>query len=189
MKTRDMVLAALFAALACVAAIIVRFGGAAMVPFSLLPLVAFLAGSLLGARTGAISMVVYILLGLAGLPVFAAAPFGGIPYVLKPTFGFLLGFVGGAYTTGALLKQNEQQSIFRIIFAMLAGLVVIYLIGLPYFYAIFNFYQGKVMLPAQVIKVVFLPFIGLDLVKLVVAAVIAKGVGSRLVSARKEGGL
>jgi biotin transport system substrate-specific component len=189
MKTKDMVLAALFAALACVAAIIVRFGGAAMVPFSLIPLVALLAGCLLGARTGAMSMVVYILLGLVGLPVFAAAPFGGFTYFLKPTFGFLLGFVGGAYTTGALLKQNEQQSFLRIILAMLAGLIVIYVIGLPYFYLILNLYLGKTMLAGQVLKVVFLPYIGMDLVKLVVAAIIAKGVGNRLISARREGGL
>ncbi|MDA8210289.1 MAG: biotin transporter BioY [Clostridia bacterium] len=189
MKTRDMVLAALFAALACVAAIIVRFGGAAMVPFSLLPLVVFLAGSLLGARTGAMSMVVYILLGLTGLPVFAAAPFGGFTYVLKPTFGFLLGFAGGAYITGAMLRQNAQQSFLRIILAMLAGLVVIYLVGLPYLYAMVNFYLGKAMPPAQVIKVAFIPYIGFDLIKLGIAAVIAKGVGNRLASARKEGGL
>lgn len=189
MKTRDMILAALFAALAGVAAIIVRFGGAAMVPFSLLPLVAFLAGSLLGARTGAISMLVYILLGLAGLPVFAAAPFGGFTYVLKPTFGFLLGFVGGAFTTGALLRQDEHNSFPRIVLAMLAGLVVIYLVGLPYLYAMVNFYLGKTMSPAQVIKVGFIPYIGFDLIKLGVAAVVAKGVGNRLALARKEGGL
>ncbi len=189
MKTRDLVLAALFAAIACVAAIIVRIGGVVMVPFSLLPLIVFLSGALLGARTAAMSMVVYILLGLVGLPVFAAAPFGSFKYILQPTFGFLLGFIGGAYTIGTILPPGKQYSIPRIVAAMLAGLVVIYLIGMPYLYAMANFYWGKTLSPLKVIEVALIPFIGFDLIKLGIAAIIAKGVSNRLALAGKEGNL
>lgn len=176
---RDMMLASMFAALAVVAAILVRFG-AAIVPFDLVPFVAMLAGGLLGARVGALSILVYVLLGLVGVPVFAKPPFGGPAYVLQPTFGFLIGFIGGAFVTGALLKNRAEAGFARYFLSMVAGLVVIYAIGLPYLYYILNFYMGKTFSAMQVIKIGFLPFIGLDLIKAVVAAGLAKVVYRRV---------
>ncbi|MCL6634835.1 MAG: biotin transporter BioY [Peptococcaceae bacterium] len=178
-SARDITLTALFAALAVVAAMLIRYAGA-IVPFSLLPFVAMLAGGLLGPRLGALSMIVYILLGLIGVPVFARPPFGGPAYVLQPTFGFLLGFAGGAYVTGALLKNREEGGITRYFLSMAAGLAVIYLIGLPYLYIILNFYLGKATSVAQVLAIGFTPFIALDLVKAAVAAVLARAVYRRL---------
>ena len=70
-SAREITLVAVFAALNVVAAMVARYGGS-IVPFSLIPFMAMLAGGLLGARLGA--MVVYILLGLAGVPVFATPP-------------------------------------------------------------------------------------------------------------------
>jgi biotin transport system substrate-specific component len=72
-SAREITLVAVFAALNVVAAMVARYGGS-IVPFSLIPFMAMLAGGLLGARLGAMSMVVYILLGLAGVPVFATPP-------------------------------------------------------------------------------------------------------------------
>ncbi|MGI6492717.1 MAG: biotin transporter BioY [Peptococcaceae bacterium] len=179
LSARDITMTAVFAALAVVAAMLVRYGGS-VVPFSLMPFVAMLAGAQLGARLGALSMLVYILLGLAGLPVFATPPFGGPAYVLQPTFGFLPGFVGCAYVTGLLLKDKEEVSIARYFLAMVAGILVYYLIGLPYLYIILNFYLAKTMSIAQVLAIGFTPFIALDLVKAVIAAVLAKAVHRRL---------
>ena len=139
-----------------------------------------LAGAILGARLGALSMLVYILLGLAGLPVFATPPFGGPSYVLQPTFGFLPGFAGCAYVTGLLLKGKEDAGVTRYFLAMVAGISVGYLIGLPYLYIILNFYLAKAMSVAQVLAIGFTPFIALDLVKAVIAAVLAKTVHRRL---------
>ncbi|MCD6156016.1 MAG: biotin transporter BioY, partial [Candidatus Atribacteria bacterium] len=65
------------------------------IPFSLLPFVVVLAGWLLRPQEAFWSMSTYILLGLVGLPVFASPPFGGPAYLLKPSFGFLLGFILG----------------------------------------------------------------------------------------------
>ncbi|HOV80921.1 MAG TPA: biotin transporter BioY [Bacillota bacterium] len=178
-SARDITSAALFAALAVVAAMLVRFASA-IVPFSLLPFVAMLAGGLLGARLGALSMIVYILLGLAGVPVFAKPPFAGPAYILQPTFGFLLGFVAQAYITGILLKNREQSGFIRYFFSMLAGVAVLYLIGLPYLYVILNFYLGQNVSVAQVIAIGFTPVIALDLVKAAVASVLAKAVYRRL---------
>lgn len=180
LSPRDMALAALFAALAAVAAIMVRYGSPALVPFSLLPFVALLAGGLLGARLGGLSMLIYVLMGLAGVPVFAKPPFGGPAYVLQPTFGFLLGFIAAAWVTGALIPPKKDPGIARYFLAMLVGLAVIYLLGLPYMYLIVNFYLGKAMPPAQVLKVGFLPFIGFDLIKAAAAAVLASLVHRRV---------
>lgn len=176
---RDITMTAVFAALAVVAAMLVRYAGS-LVPFSLMPLIAMLAGGLLGPRLGALSMVVYILLGLIGLPVFASPPFGGPAYVLQPTFGFLPGFAGCAYVIGILLKNRVDSSFFSYFLIMTAGIAVYYLVGLPYLYGILTFYLGKTVSAAQVLKIGFTPFIALDLVKAVMAAVLAKAVYRRL---------
>lgn len=178
-SARDITMTAVFAALAVVAAMLIRYAGS-IVPFSLLPFVVMLAGGLLGARLGALSVVVYILLGLIGVPVFASPPFGGPAYVLQPTFGFLLGFTGGAYVIGALLKNKERSGFARYFLSMVVGLTVIYLIGLPYLYAILTFYMGKTVSVSKVLTIGFTPFIALDLVKAAAAAVLAKAVFRRL---------
>lgn len=187
MTTKDMTKAAMFTALACVAAIISHYGGEALVPFSLLPLVVFLAGGLLGGRVAAVSMAVYILIGLLGIPVFASPPFGGIGYVLKPSFGFLLGYVIAAWVIGTILEPGVRHSIIKYVIAMALGLVVIYAFGLPYLYLMAKYYFGKTMLVAKVIQVGMLPFIGFDIIKLGIASVISYKVTNRLEVARKEG--
>jgi biotin transport system substrate-specific component len=178
-SARDITMTAVFAALAVVAAMLVRYAGS-VVPFSLMPLMAMLAGGLLGSRLGALSMIVYILLGLIGVPVFASPPFGGPAYILQPTFGFLPGFAGCAYVIGMLLRNKEDSGFSRYFLSMTAGVVVYYLVGLPYLYAILTFYLGKTVSVAQVLKIGFTPFIALDLVKAVLAAVLARAIYRRL---------
>ena len=89
-----------------------------------------MAGMLLGARLGALSAALYVLIGLLGIPVFAAG--GGISYVLRPSFGFLLGFIVTAFFSG-------WKTCFL---AVLAGLLATYGIGLAYKYVILNYYTG-----------------------------------------------
>jgi len=178
-SARDITMTAVFAALAVAAAMLVRYGGA-VVPFSLLPFVAMLAGGILGARLGALSMLVYLLLGLTGVPVFAKPPFGGPAYVLQPTFGFLIGYIAMAYVTGMLLKNREPGGFWRYFFSMAAGVIFLYLAGLPYLYVILTFYLGKTLSVPQVIAIGFTPFVALDLVKAAVAAVLARAVYRRL---------
>jgi len=183
---REMVMAALFAALAMVAAMLVRYAGP-IVPFSLVPFVAMLAGGLLGAKAGALSMLVYVLLGLVGLPVFEKPPFGGPAYFFQPTFGYLLGYIAQAYVTGALLPRQGQPGVVRYFMAMAGGLVALYLFGLVYLCAILNFYLGKQLNVLQVIKIGFLPFIGLDLIKAAVAAPCAGMIFRRIRTASGQG--
>lgn len=68
--------------------------------FTMQFLFVLLAGFLLGARRGAICVGIYLAVGLSGIPVFAAG--GGPAYLIRPTFGFLLGFVFAAWITGKL---------------------------------------------------------------------------------------
>ena len=66
-----------------------------------------MAGMLLGARLGALSAALYVLIGLLGIPVFAAG--GGISYVLRPSFGFLLGFIVTAFCSGWIMQQGQRK--------------------------------------------------------------------------------
>lgn len=88
LTTQEITRVAFFSALLCLTSFFVRFGGEA-VPFSLLPLMVLLTGAVLGSRLGALSVTIYVLLGLVGLPVFAQPPYGGLTYLLQPSFGLI----------------------------------------------------------------------------------------------------
>ncbi len=93
------------------------------VPLTLQSFFALLAGAVLGAELGALSQIVYLALGLWGLPVFASG--GGMGYVLQPTFGYLIGCVLATYVVGRLL---EIQATTRILRSILSTIVFIMLI-------------------------------------------------------------
>lgn len=99
-----------------------------------------MAGLLLGEKLGTISVLVYIILGLAGVPIFAAG--GGIAYVLRPGFGFLLGFVLAAFIIGLLSRLAKKLGIIEMIIITTIGMIVYYSVGAIYFYLIKNFYAG-----------------------------------------------
>lgn len=183
---REMSLVSLFTALAVAAAMVLRFGGLAVVPYSLLPLVVLLAGALLGGRLGALSMTVYLLLGLMGIPVFAKPPYGGLTYVLQPTFGFTLGYIGAAFVVGKVLAVWKESSWLRYFIASVAGLAALYMIGLPYLYLILNSYLGKAVPVMGVLKAGFFPFIMFDLVKAALVALIARPVARQVLLAAAE---
>ena len=103
-KTRELVLCALFTALTAVGAFIKI--PVPVVPFTLQFLFTMLAGLLLGGRLGAISVGAYAVLGLLGLPIFTEG--GGFWYLLKPSFGYILGFIVGAYVTGKMAAKTSN---------------------------------------------------------------------------------
>ena len=106
----SLILCALFAALIAVGAFIkipVPF-----VPFTLQLLFTTLAGIVLGPKYGALSVGVYILIGLCGVPVFTQG--GGPGYVLQPTFGYLIGFLIGTFVTGLIVHKVPRPSIKRL---------------------------------------------------------------------------
>ena len=169
-KTYHMILCALFAALIAIGAFI-RIP-VPLVPFTLQTFFVSLSGMLLGKKYGATSALLYLFIGLIGLPVFTQG--GGIGYVLKPSFGYLIGFVFGAFVTGSIARKVQQPSFVRLLAAAFVGLGVIYTCGTVYFYFLSNFYLGNHIGVWTALLYCFLVFIPGDGVMSVVAALVAR---------------
>ena len=167
-KTRMMILAALFAALTAVGAFI-RFPLGTM-SVTLQFMFTAMAGVLLGAKWGAVSQAVYVVLGLVGLPVFTMG--GGIGYVMQPSFGFLLGLIPTAWVIGRLTEKENER--WRIALACLAGLAVLYLIGLPYMYLIMKLYLHKSITVWTAIKAGMLVYLPGDAIKIALTVLLYK---------------
>ena len=114
-----LILCSLFAALCAIGAFIKV--PLAWLPITLQTFFSTLAGLLLGKKWGTVSVVVYLLLGLIGLPIFTQG--GGIGYVTKPTFGFLLGLAPATFCTG-LLFERSRKSWSSAFLASLAGSMI-----------------------------------------------------------------
>jgi biotin transport system substrate-specific component len=128
------------------------------VPMTLQPMAVLLVGGLLGPELGAVSMILYLAMGAAGLPVFTpTVPLPGITRLFGPTGGYLLAYPVAAYAVGAIAKTDWK----RIAFGAFAGLVLIHLGGLAQMAII----TGSVLASAQLAT---WPFLLGDLLKLVI---------------------
>lgn len=142
------------------------------IPFTLQTLFVLLAGLLLGSRRGAIAVLVYIFIGLAGLPVFAGG--GGLMYVLKPTFGYIIGFALGAFVTGWIMERKPEATTLRLIMAATVGTAVIYALGLTWYYIIANYYLNTPMGIGALMVSGFLMTFPADIIKIGLCVVLAK---------------
>jgi biotin transport system substrate-specific component len=173
MQTRELVGAALFGVLTAV-------GGPWNIPLPLVPitlqtLFTYLSGAILGARIGALSQVIYILLGAVGLPVFAQ--FSSGPRVLVgPTAGYLIGFVAGAYAVGWLTRRSYSYA--RLLLGMVAATAVIYALGVLGLMVVLSLSLTTAVLVGVV------PFLVGDALKIVAAATLASR--KALVNARER---
>lgn len=149
MRTIDVVLCGLFAALIAVGAFIRITLPTQPYPFtfSLQWLFVLLAGMLLGAKLGAMSVGAYLLVGLVGVPVFVHG--GGPQYIFRAGFGFLLGFLLAAFLIGLLTerippfgKKGDGLSFLpeflRLMIGAVVGLVAYYFVGTAYYYFIYS---------------------------------------------------
>lgn len=134
-KTTNLILCSLFTALITVGAFIKI--PVPVVPFTLQFLFTTLAGLLLGSKKGAISVVAYMILGLAGLPIFSEG--GGFWYVIKPSFGYIIGFCIGTYVTGLIAERMKEKTVPRYMLANFVGLLIVYAVGMIYYYIICNY--------------------------------------------------
>ena len=134
-SAKDLAVCALFTTLTAVGAYIKI--PIPVLPFTLQFLFVILAGLLLGSKKGAVSVGVYVLLGLAGVPVFTEG--GGFWYILKPSFGYLIGFVIAAYVIGKLTEHMERLMTWKLIGVNLVGLLIVYGAGMAYYYVICNY--------------------------------------------------
>ena len=131
---------------------------------------------LLGPYWGALSQLVYVALGLAGLPIFTMG--GGLTYFAVPTFGFLLGLIPSAFVIGKL--ATRPLTFWRTALAMLAGLAILYAVGVPYLALIANAYLGKGLTFWQVLKNGMLIYLPGDLLKIAFGSFLCVAITRRL---------
>lgn len=131
-----------------------------------------LSGFLLGPGRGLLSVGVYLVLGLLGIPVFAAG--GGIAYVIRPTFGFLLGFALASYVTGLIAEKAPSQRFGWLLLAASAGMMAYYVMGMVYFYVISNYVIHMPVTWAVVLVNCFLITVAGDFVLCILAALLAQ---------------
>lgn len=142
----------------------------AQVPFTLQTFAVFLAFGVLGGKRGTMAVLVYILLGAVGIPVFAGFT-GGIGVLMGNTGGYILGFLGSALVMWALEKLPGKRSVIQI-FSMIAGLLVCYTFGTLWFMTVYAGTTGKVGL-VTVLGWCVIPFIISDLIKIGLAYMLA----------------
>ena len=123
-----------------------------------------LTGALLGSRLGALSLLLYLAEGAAGLPVFALGR-SGLATLLGPTGGYLLAFPVAAFVVGWLAERGWDRRVFTTALAMLLGNLVIYAGGVPW---LARFVGG---LP-EAVALGMVPFLPGDAIKLVLAALL-----------------
>ena len=174
LKVRELTFAALFAALTAAAAFLrIPLGPVAVTPQFL---ITAMAGVILGAKWGAVSQGLYVALGLVGLPLFTMG--GGFGYILQPTFGFLLGLIAAAAVIGGITKGRAAPR--RILLAALAGLAVLYLIGLPYMALIYSTYLHQDIPFGKLMMLGCIPFLPFDAAKILLTAALCPILQKRL---------
>lgn len=164
---RPLVLTGAFAALTAVCGFLKIPLGFTFI--TLQTMMAALAGILLGAKWGAASQGVYLVLGLVGLPIFTQG--GGPGYIFQPSFGFLLGFPLTAAVSGLLAR--DSLSPLRLGAAAGVGILAGYVIGTPYMGLILNVYMGKGLDVWTVVKTGCLMYLPGEAVKVLATAVVA----------------
>lgn len=158
MKTKHLVFVALFAALIAVGAQIrVPVGP---VPFTLQMPMVLLTALVLGSKLGALSTLVYMLVGLIGVPVFAGS--GGIGALLSPSFGFVLGFIPAAYVAG--IGVREGQHVHQSLINTYLALLTTFIFGVAYFIFIMNIVIGTPVGVLEALMVTVVPFVIKDLI-------------------------
>ena len=173
-KTRDLTWIALCAALMAVCAWISIPGP---VPFTLQTFGVFAAVGMLGGRRGSMAVLVYILLGAVGAPVFAGFA-GGPSVLLGATGGYILGFLGSALVMWAMERIPGPRRTMLLV-RMLAGQLVCYAFGTVWFVIVWSRQNGPIGFAAALASCV-IPFLVPDFIKILLALVISDRVSPAL---------
>lgn len=177
MTPKKLISVSLFAAIICILSIITI--PLQPVPITLQVFAILITGSILGKKLAPLSVIVYIILGSAGLPVFAGGE-AGFGILMGPKGGYLIGFAAAAFIIGFIvdLKYNQlntkREKIILLSCAMLAGIAAIYAFGVIQLSAVLNLSLKKAIMAGM------LPFIPFDIAKAAAAVIIAYPVKERL---------
>ncbi len=180
MKTRELLLCALFAALTVIGAMIRIPFGYAIITMQFL--FAALAGAVLGAKWGMMSQLLYLFLGFAGLPVFGGG--GGLGYVFQPTCGFVLALPACAFVIGRLTDKRFSRR--AVVFACAAALMLLYAAGLIYMYLVLRFYAHEDVTLLRLAALYLLPYLPGDCAKIALCAALASRLPPNLRSREKK---
>ncbi len=167
-KTYDIVYIAVFAVIMAICSWI---SIPAAVPFTLQTFGVFIAVGVLGGKRGSLSVLVFILLGAIGIPVFANFS-GGIGVLAGPTGGYIIGFLFSALLMWAIEKLPGKKSVMQIV-SMIAGLIVCYAFGTVWFVIVYGRMNGPIGFTAALASCV-VPFIIPDIIKIALAYVLSR---------------
>ena len=167
MKTKDMTLIAVMAALICVAGPLSLPIGP--VPISLATFAVYLAGAVLGWKRGTLAVAIYLLIGLVGVPVFSGFS-GGVQKLIGVTGGYLVGYLPCALITGLGVREADagrEQPKWTLPLYMVIGTAVLYIIGTAWF----MIQTGNTLGASMGMCVV--PFLPGDAIKIIAATLLA----------------
>ena len=167
-KTYDIVYIAVFAVIMAICSWI---SIPAAVPFTLQTFGVFIAVGVLGGKRGSLSVLVFILLGAIGIPVFANFS-GGIGVLAGPTGGYIIGFLFSALLMWSMEKLPGKKSVMQIV-SMIAGLIVCYAFGTVWFVIVYGRMNGPIGFTAALASCV-VPFIIPDIIKIALAYVLSR---------------
>lgn len=174
MTARELCYTALGAALMAICAWI---SIPAQVPFTLQTFAVFFVTALLGLKCGTLSVIVYLLLGAVGLPVFAGFK-GGLGSLMGVTGGYLLGFVFSALAVG-LITRFFGRSLPILVVSMVVGLVLCYAFGSAWFQILYIRSKGAITMGA-VLSTCVIPYLIPDAIKIALAAGLTRSLQSRI---------
>lgn len=174
-RTYDIVLISFTAALLAVCSWITVPAGA--VPFTMQTFGVFVAALLLGEIKGTVSVIVYILLGAVGLPVFSSFQ-SGVGVILGATGGYLLGFVFITLIGGFFSRKFSDNTVLTFL-GLTLGLIVCYVAGTAWFMIVYLDSAQSVSVLSVLASCVF-PYILPDIVKMALAVAVAKKVKGRI---------
>lgn len=173
-KTLNLTLSALFIALIIIAGTVLNIKLPGNLPnLSTQFFFCALAGVFLGSKLGGASVLIYVIIGLCGLPVFTQG--GGIYYVFKPSFGYIVGYIFCALIMG-YAAQKWGDRFVPLLIAAFISLLVLYTFGTVYLYLILNLYLNVDTDVFKALQMGVLPFVITDSIWCVLIAVC----GSRL---------
>jgi biotin transport system substrate-specific component len=144
------------------------------VPFTLQPMIVLVGGAALGARLGMTSQALYLLAGIAGLPVFAASAVlpQGFLRLLGPTGGFLLAYPLAAFVAGWLAERGFDRKYLTSVIAMGVGLTLIFAVGITWF----AWFATTPVGVTRALELALYPFIIVDIIKILLAALVLPSV-------------
>ena len=173
LKARDILNVSLFSALTAIGSFIRIPLPFSPVPITMQTLFTYMAGALLGGNLGALSQLIYILLGISGMPIFAGGN-AGISVLVGPTGGYLVGFVAGAFVIGKMTETKKNSGLLWLLSCMMVGTIIIYIPGVI---QLMNW--NKIGLAEAVITGVA-PFIIGDILKMLIATYTTHRIRRRL---------